>query len=85
MSGAENRAIRLTLEDGTVWDLTETSSVEVVNYPDRETPKDGWRRVREYPPQYIRTTTFHAKILSKGMRVIGDSGRPVAIASVEYT
>ncbi|WP_212525939.1 hypothetical protein [Actibacterium sp. MT2.3-13A] len=75
--------MRVTLDNGTVWELSEESAVEVVNYPDRETPKEGWRRVREYPPLFIRTTNFPARILSKGMRVIGDGGGVVKVESID--
>ena len=52
----------------------DTSAVDIVNYPPRDTPADGYIRVREYPPEYVRTTSFRPNVIGNGTLVLLASG-----------
>lgn len=65
--------LQLTLDDGAVVELTEESAIEIV-VADSVMPKSGYRRVREYPPHYVRTNTFGPNVLAVGQRLMRHNG-----------
>jgi hypothetical protein len=75
--------LRVTFEDGTVLRLREDDTVEVENFPPRDTPKAGWERTRDYPPEYRRCTVLSVRILAPGTRVNTHEGI-LKVVSVEH-
>ncbi|MBB3332736.1 hypothetical protein BDK63_003639 [Halomonas campaniensis] len=61
--------LRVTFEDGTVQDYREDEVIEIENYPPSDTPKPGWERTRDYPPEYRRATPLRASVLTDRHRV----------------
>jgi len=61
--------VRITLADGSTIEIPENGSVEVENYPPSETPKPGYVRTREYPPEWRRFTTFRPNVLAAGQTI----------------
>lgn len=61
--------IRVTFADGTVRTYRDDEVIEIENYPPRDTPKAGWTRTREYPPEYRRASPLRIGVLTVGHRV----------------
>jgi len=66
--------IKVTFDDGTVIDYPDDAVIEIENYPRRETPKEGWERTREYPPEYRRFSPLRINVLTIGHTVRIHSG-----------
>lgn len=75
--------LRVTFDNGTVSEFDPDEVIEVENYPPSDTPKKGWERTREYPPEYRRFTNLRARVLSLGHRVrLHDGIRTVVTVEV---
>lgn len=61
--------LRVTFENGAVHEYREDEVIEIENYPPRDTPKSGWVRTRDYPPEYRRATPLRAAVLTVGHHV----------------
>ena len=61
--------IRVTFADGTVYNYRDKEVIQIENYPPRTTPKQGWERTREYPPEYRRSSPLGINVLSVGRSV----------------
>lgn len=66
--------LRVTFEDGSVIDYKDDDVIEIENYPPRDTPKAGWQRTRDYPPEYRRATPLRISVLTVGHCVSTGSG-----------
>lgn len=51
-----DKMVRVTFEDGGVIDFKGDDVIAIENSPARDTPKPGWQRTREYPPECRRAT-----------------------------
>jgi hypothetical protein len=69
-----DKMLRVTFEDGNIIDYKDDDVIEIENYPARDTPKPGWQRTREYPPEYRRATPLRIGVLAVGHCVSTGSG-----------
>lgn len=74
--------VRVTFEDGTVIECKDDEVIEIENYPPRDTPKPGWERTRDYPPEYRRGTPLRISVLTVRHCVRTGSGF-VKVKSIE--
>lgn len=56
--------VRVTFENGEVREYGDNEVVRIETFPPRTTPKAGWERTREYPPEYRRATALHIGVLT---------------------
>lgn len=66
--------LRVTLEDGSAIEYRDDEVIEIENYPPRDTPKPGWERTRDYPPEYRRASPLRISVLTVGHRVRTSKG-----------
>ena len=66
--------VRVTFEDGSVMEHGDDEVIEIENYPPRDTPKPGWERTRDYPPEYRRATPLRIGVLTIGHHIRTSSG-----------
>ncbi|WP_146910174.1 hypothetical protein [Arenimonas daejeonensis] len=74
--------VRVTFVNGVVRTYRDDEVIEIENYPPRDTPKAGWFRTREYPPEYRRCTALRINVLSEGHCVNLSQGL-VEVAKIE--
>ncbi len=66
--------LRVTLEDGSAIEYRDDEVIEIENYPPRDTPKAGWERTRDYPPEYRRASPLRISVLTVGHYVRTSKG-----------
>lgn len=67
-------SVKVKFDNGETATYESTSAVNIVNYPPRDTPADGYNRVREYPPEYVRTTALRPNVIGIGTQILMASG-----------
>jgi hypothetical protein len=66
--------LKVKFDNGDTETYEDNSAVEIVNFPPREQPAAGYQLVREYPPEYVKTTTFHPNVIAVGSKIMTASG-----------
>lgn len=75
--------VRVTYSDGTTQELSKADVVFIRNYPISDTPKPGYEKTREYPPEWSRFTPLRASVLAEGAYV-STGGKVVQVTAIEH-
>ena len=75
--------LRVTFDNGTQQELAAGDTVFIRAHPPSETPKPGYERTLDCPPEFCKFTPLRASVLTVGTYVsTGDN--MVRVSLVEY-
>lgn len=75
--------IRATFDNGVQQELAGTDIVFIRTHPPSETPKPGYEKTREYPPEFCKFTPLRASVLTEGAYV-STGGEMVRVKLLEH-
>jgi hypothetical protein len=75
--------LKVTYDDGSQQEMDAGETVFIRAHPPSETPKPGYERTREYPPEFCKFTSLRASVLTVGAHV-SLGGKVVRVRAVEH-
>lgn len=75
--------LKVTYDDGSHDELEDSDIVFIRAHPPSETPKLGYEKTREYPPEFSKFTPLRASVLTVGARV-NSGGKMVQVKLLEH-
>lgn len=75
--------LKVTYDDGSEQDLAPGDIVFIRAHPPIETPKPGYEKTREYPPEFCKFTPLRASVLTVGAYV-STGGKVVRVKLLEH-
>lgn len=61
--------LKVTYDDGSQQEFDSGDTVFIRAHPPSETPKPGYEKTREYPPEFCKLTSLRASVLTVGAHV----------------
>jgi hypothetical protein len=72
---------RVTYSNGTTAEIDESEVIFIRNYPVSDTPKPGYERTRDYPPEWSKFTPLRAAVLVVG-HYVSTGGQVLQVTDV---
>lgn len=76
-------SLNVTYDDGSQQFLDAGDIVFIRAHPPSETPKPGYERTREYPPEFCKFTPLRASVLTVGAYV-STGGKMLRVKQLEH-
>lgn len=74
--------LKVTYDDGREQLLSAGDIVFIREHPPSETPKAGYERTRDYPPEFCKFTPLRASVLAVG-HYVSTGGKIVRVKHLE--
>jgi hypothetical protein len=75
--------LKVTFDNGTQQELAPDDIVFIRAHPPSETPKPGYEKTRDYPPEFCKFTPLRASVLTVGAYV-STGGTMVRVRLLEH-
>lgn len=75
--------LKVTYDDESLQELEDSDIVFIRALPPSETPKSGYEKTREYPPEFCKFTPLRASVLTVGAHV-STGGKMIRVKLIEH-
>lgn len=75
--------LRIIYDNGMQQEISDTDILFIRAHPPSETPKPGYEKTRDYPPEFCKFTPLRASVLTEGAYV-STSDKMLRVKLIEH-